>query len=38
MACNCGIGGTRIAKRKIPTYDATKFDKIKPHTRLFICE
>lgn len=26
MACNCGIGGTRIAKKKIPTYDATKFD------------
>ena len=26
LACNCGVGGTKIAKRKVPTYDATKFD------------
>lgn len=26
LAWNCGISGTRIAKRKVPTYNTTKFD------------
>ena len=26
LACNVGIGGTRIAKRKTPTYDEIRFD------------
>ena len=26
LASNCGIGGTRIARRKTPTLDATRFD------------
>lgn len=26
LACNCGIGGTRIAQRKIPTYEICRFD------------
>ena len=26
LACECGVGGTRIARRKSNTYDATKFD------------
>ena len=26
LACNCGVGGTKIAQRKSPCYDATKFD------------
>ena len=26
LACNCGIGGTRIAQRRVPTYDICRFD------------
>lgn len=26
LACNCGVGGTRIAQRKSPTYEANRFD------------
>ena len=26
LACNCGIGGTRIAKRKTPSYDIPRHD------------
>lgn len=26
LACNCGVGGTTIAKRRIPTYESTKCD------------
>lgn len=26
LACNCGISGTRIANRRVPTYNATKMD------------
>lgn len=26
LACNCGIGGTRIAMLKQPTYEASRFD------------
>ncbi len=26
LACNCGVGGSRIAKRRTPTYDEAKFD------------
>lgn len=26
LACNCGIGGTRIAQRKVPSYEATRYD------------
>ena len=26
MACNCGIGGTRIARQKKPSYNESKFD------------
>ena len=26
IACNCGVGGTRISQRKIPTYDICNCD------------